>query len=303
MSYEFTVNDGRMEGVFSGTHNPPFTFGCFIKYATHPISNQWLMAWAPTTADVSPSVELILLNVDDAYRLNGINASAAYQATNFTAGAGEYDGVWHGVVCVMASSTSRRLIVGELSNETEDVDSHDIGTAYKYLKFNSSMFEAGEAGVKGAEYFTYNGVMSDADITSYLAGTKVTSLVGSANVLSYHSLFTDDDSPNSEGPAGTNPEMSLNGTAGSWVSDHPTRLGTVWINDAATKDGGEVLQTYPGAGNWADGTITMTTAPDVTGLTPPLYVLVETATGALAYRAVTVGTTGPTILVPTGPWR
>ena len=68
-----------------------------------------------------------------------------------------------------------------------------------------------------------------------------------------------------------------------------TLRGDVYINDATTLDGGEVLQTYPGIGNYADGLITMTTAPDITGLTGQLYCLVKTATGALAYRAVTVG--------------
>lgn len=65
--------------------------------------------------------------------------------------------------------------------------------------------------------------------------------------------------------------------------------GDVYVNDAATLDGGEVLQTYPGTANWSDTQIDMQNVIDVGALTGQLYLIVETATGAVASRAITVG--------------
>ena len=71
--------------------------------------------------------------------------------------------------------------------------------------------------------------------------------------------------------------------------------GKVYINDAATKDGGEVEQTYPGAANWADTQIDMQDPPNTTGLSGQLYLIVETDDGAIASRAITVSSSGETV--------
>lgn len=80
-------------------------------------------------------------------------------------------------------------------------------------------------------------------------------------------------------------------------------VGTVWTNDANSWDSGAVKQTYPGTNNWSDTSIDMQTVIDTTGLTGQLYVGVETAAGAIVWRAITVGASGQVIEVPTGPIR
>ena len=81
--------------------------------------------------------------------------------------------------------------------------------------------------------------------------------------------------------------------------------GAVYVNDAATIDGGEVKQTHPGAANWADALITMQDAIDTSGLSGQLYVGVENGIGAIAWRAITIGSgvVNTDILIPTGPLR
>ena len=74
------------------------------------------------------------------------------------------------------------------------------------------------------------------------------------------------------------------------VLQFPAR-GKIWVNDAATKDGGEVLQTHPGTG-WTDTQITVGQVIDTTGLSGQLYLGIERADGSIRWRAITVSTTG-----------
>ena len=78
--------------------------------------------------------------------------------------------------------------------------------------------------------------------------------------------------------------------------------GRVWVNDAPTLDAGAVEQTYPGAANWSDTSIDMQDPIDTTGLSGQLYVIVETAAGDIASRAVTVGGVTITDVNTTETW-
>jgi hypothetical protein len=72
------------------------------------------------------------------------------------------------------------------------------------------------------------------------------------------------------------------------ASGSQAALGKVWINDAATWDAGAVEQAYPGSANWSDTQIDMQVVPDTTGLTAPLWLIVETAEGEFTSRSIEV---------------
>ena len=79
-------------------------------------------------------------------------------------------------------------------------------------------------------------------------------------------------------------------------------FGWIWVNDAQSKDGGEVEQTYPGPDNWSDTSIDMQNVIDTTGLSGQLYVGVETAVGDIDWHAITVSS-GSNIVNLTGAGR
>jgi hypothetical protein len=100
---------------------------------------------------------------------------------------------------------------------------------------------------------------------------------------------------------------TVNGTGGDYLYANPSphfypsaqiipfasAKGKVWVNDAPTKDGGEVLQGYPGT--WTDTTLTLNQVIDQTGLSGQIYVGVETASGQIAWRAITISSGSYTI--------
>lgn len=144
--------------------------------------------------------------------------------------------------------------------------------------------------------------LSNSDVTSLLAATNTKDFgaVQSGSLLCHYPLRGDDLSDRT----GTLADLSITGSVAADWTDDPLVHGEVYVNDAATLDGGEVLQTYPGAANWSDTQIDMQNVIDKGALTGQLYLIVETATGAVASRAISVGGGGlpdTRIIIPTGP--
>ena len=86
MSWEFTVDSGRFEGVFASTYNPPFTICWFWKYTNHPAANKWAFEFTPTDFDQSPSLYAHAATTADRYDFQTVTSGASYKSVTYTAG-------------------------------------------------------------------------------------------------------------------------------------------------------------------------------------------------------------------------
>jgi hypothetical protein len=233
MSWDFAgASPGRFVGTMGSTYNPPFTVGWWWKYSDHPAAIQWAFGFSPTDADTSPSIYATTGATDETYVFENVDSSAVQDNASYTAGTSEYNNKWHAIVCTVTGSpwTDRKIYVGEIGNVGTDTDARDIGSAYQYLKINSSMFEAGSTAFKVAEFFIADTVLSTADITDFMGtsgnetGKKPTAFAGANDLICYFSFSADDTSPLDESPSGDGLEIFEEGTDGVFSSDHPTML-------------------------------------------------------------------------------
>ena len=185
-----------------------------------------------------------------------------------------------GIDCQNATGTSVEHSYAYCSGTPDDLDESTATFATQ-----TNVHTADSSGDTGSVAY------STANFTNVTAGTEDFSLpVGSALIGAASGSTETEDI---RGRTRSDPE-----DVGAYE-----RTGEVYINDAATLDGGEVLQTYPSS--WSDTSLTMPDAPVTTGLSGQLYVIVENADGSIGSRAVTVGSASIDypILVPTGPIR
>ena len=218
MSYDFS-GGGWFTGVGASGYNLPLTIGNFFKFKTVHTVNDHLLSFSQDTNTNNNSIYLATGNADDEYRIITRGAAGA-DVAEYLSSATEYDDVWTGIVGVVTSTTLRDVYVEVIGNTATNTTSRDPGTTMDSVCIGNRIDDGNQFPHFLAECFVYDGVMSDADITSFLGGKKATSLVGAANLIGYYSLDSNDDSPVNESD-GDGPTLALTGTA-VFAATHPT---------------------------------------------------------------------------------
>ena len=219
MSYDFAAANSELNGSFNSTKTLPLTIACFIKYAVHPISADYIIT-LHKDANVDEFMSLQTDTSDDEFSARQSNAAgntgAAYQA-----GATEYDGIWVPLVMTSVDNTAWDIYVELLANNTartgQDRDPGPIGE----ITMGAAPNGASDFASLMAECAVWNGVLSDANITSYLAG-NVASGIDSANLLGYWPLDTDRDVEGTILNEGTDAGGTLTISNAVFAADHPT---------------------------------------------------------------------------------
>jgi len=219
MSYDF-AGGGYFTGTFDITYSLPITLAIFCKYADHTTGDVFLN-FGNSNTTTNDSILLDSGSSSDEHRLASFNSVGGSNVALIAEASGTFDAAWFGIVGVVTSAILRDIFVNTLANTDDDVNSITVASALKYLSISSRLdFGLQQTPWNFAEIVIYNGVMSDADIISYLGGLKATNLVGAANIIAYYSLDTEDDSPNDESAGGAGPDLVKNGSA-VFDADHP----------------------------------------------------------------------------------
>lgn len=180
-------------------------------------------------------------------------------------------------------------------------DTTSVADAVNFLEYNAdaatvAVFEStsvlASAGTAGNALIVMGGHISDegantssidAAFTEIIDDTTLNSAIGNGGAGWYMAHLLDG------APDAATITWGNNNYSRGLMFEIVAASGAVYIND--TDDlVGAVEQTYPTT--WTDTSLTLPDAPDTTGLSGQLYVLVETATGAVASRAITVGSAG-----------
>ena len=169
-SFDFAVADSTLLGSFTTSRGLNLTLACWIKLTNHPNSVDYILTLAKDS-ELNEFVSLQLANADDRYQSAAADATAASQAF-YSAGVGEYDATWVGLVSTFGGLTERDIFVEVVGNTAENTISRDVSTALVNIHIGEApnAFAELEAGLV-AECAMWDVELADASITSYLGGT------------------------------------------------------------------------------------------------------------------------------------
>jgi hypothetical protein len=206
------VNDS-LAGTFSSTYGDPITIALFVKVTVHPAAVTWLFATGNSSSSNDNSYANRLTSTDDAWSAiarTTTNGSATKTAVNI-------DGVWAGYVGKYTSNTSRTVYIQSLANTATDTTSIVVPDVIQFLRAGTDFANGSDFSGRLAELAIWKIALSDAEITSYLAGT-VASSIAASDLIGYWPLSSADLTNLGVDTGG---DLTASGNA-AFDADHPT---------------------------------------------------------------------------------
>lgn len=214
MSYSFDGVNDTMTGAFTSTYADPVTLACFIKVTDHLV-NDALVGLGNSNSTVNDSYQLRSTGTDNQWGAVSIGAAGSTStATNVL----NIDGVWAGIVGKFSGDALRDVYVQALANTGQSTESRAVADVLQFVRLGESFAGALDFTGLMAEVAIWNSALSDADITSYLAGTAA-SQISAANLIGYWPLSASNATQANEG-VDTGGDLTVAGA--TFNADHPT---------------------------------------------------------------------------------
>jgi hypothetical protein len=222
MSYSFDGTNDVLTGTFTSSYaSEPLTLACWVKVVTHPIAVDCLIQVGNSNTSQNDSQSIKTLNVDNAW--NGVSINGAGETDSCQVDI-DIDGVWAGIVATFSSSTLRSIYIQALANQDDGFQESILADLMKYISVGSNLAGSQDFGAassnagKLAEIAVWDAVLSDDDITSYLAGITAAS-IDASNLIGYWPLSA---SSGTQSNLGLDAGGDLTVSGATFSSDHPT---------------------------------------------------------------------------------
>jgi hypothetical protein len=216
MSFIFDGVNDSLSGTFTSTYADPVTLACWIKVANHPVAVNWMYAVGNSSSSNDQSYALRTTATDDAWSAiarTTSNGTATKTAVNI-------DGVWAAWVGKFSSDTLRDVYIQSLANTASNNTSIAVSDVIQFIRVGTDFANGSDFTGRLAELAMWNSVLSDTDITSYMAGTAASG-IAAANLVGYWPLSSADL---------TNQGLDAGGdltaaNQAAFDADHPTITG------------------------------------------------------------------------------
>lgn len=213
MSYTFNGGD-RLRGSFTSAYDEPITMACFVKVAAHPIAVQSYLSLGANIATNTDYFVMRTVGVDNQWRTASIDSGGTTAVTTRTQ---DIDGVWAGIVGKFTSETDRTIYVQALANSNNNTDSKAMA-AVQHIAVGEAMDGGADWNGQVAEVAIWNKALSDAEITSFMAG-EAASGIAAANLIGYWPMSVDQATHANQG---LDADGLLTVTNAVFSADHPT---------------------------------------------------------------------------------
>ncbi len=219
-SYDFGGAGRFLTGTLNTSRSLPLTLACFSKIADHPASLDYMLTLSKD-AEANEFIAIQASATNDRY--DGMSAGAVGTVVaSYTATPPEYDGVWLPIVLTVGGNTERDIFVELFANGVENTDSQDPSSVLVQVKVAVAPDASSRFGGLLAECAIWTGELSEANITSYLAG-NCASGIDAGNLIGFYPLDTNRDGPGTILNEGTDTGGTLTITGGAvYAADHPT---------------------------------------------------------------------------------
>lgn len=219
MSYDFDGSNDRIAGTMTATYPLPVTLAAFVKVTSHSSPQSDTIVTFGNASAANNCHVLESGTVEHAWRADsrdsgGTNAQAVMSGVNL-------NGVWAGLVGKFTSNTQRDIYVQDLANTATNTTNIAVTGALDVLRIGEGLGAANDFDGLIAEVAIWNSALSDADITSYLAGTPASS-ISPANLIGYWPLSS---AAATQLNLGLDAGGDLSVIGASFDADHPTLLG------------------------------------------------------------------------------
>ncbi len=238
MSYLFDDNNHRMNGTFTDDYAAPITLACHIKIANMLAFVQYLVTLHTDGTSIDFEALIIGAALD---RYLGITFDTAGNQATINETDGTHDDNWLPIVYKSVNATDRSIYVNTFANSNNDTNSRDAGSLLNLITLgeSSSAISDFTAGLM-AEIAMWDVALSEADITSYLAGNAASG-INASNLIGYWPLDTDNSTQTNEG---VDTAGDLTVTAATFDADHPIITGNVTAHQ---------IQAYQGMNRMSGG--------------------------------------------------
>ena len=220
MSYDFSPATSKMLGTLTTSRSMPQTLACFIKIADHPASTDYTLTLSKD-AENNEYIALQTHGTEDRYQALIATSVPNFSGAVYIAGVGEYDGAWLPIVGTFVSTTERNIFVELLANTSTNATSRDPSSVLAQVTVGATPGGGSRFDGLIAECAMWDGELSDANITSYLAGNAASG-IDAANLLGYWPLDTNRDGDGTILNEGTDATGTLTITNATFDADHPT---------------------------------------------------------------------------------
>jgi hypothetical protein len=187
MSFLFDGTNDNLTGTLTSTYADPVTIACFIKVTNHPVAQDVFVILGNSSSSNNDSYNIRSAGTDDSWSAQSTDSVAATNAA--TVASINIDGVWAGVVGVFSSNTLRDVYVQSLANTATDNNNLVVADVLQFIRCGEGMAGGQDFVGRIAELAIWNVALSNASITSYMAGTAASG-IEAANLIEYVSMST-----------------------------------------------------------------------------------------------------------------
>jgi len=223
-SYSFVGGSRFITGTLTSNYALPVTLALWIKMANHPASFLFAFNFSKDGAN-NEYVSLLTTSTNDQFWGASYTSAEAREEASYTASAGEYDGVWMPWVVTFGSTTERDIFIELITNTNESTGSNDPSSVLNQVNIGAPPSGSGSWVDFIAEVAIWDVELSDADVTSYLAGNAASG-IDASNLIGYWPLDTDRDTEGTVLNEGVDSGGTLTITTATFDADHPTILAS-----------------------------------------------------------------------------